>query len=87
LLKEKLKMEDEGGKKRKRNQVANYKLAQKSYLYPPTLTLTYKSLFIFFSLTFKILIFSVLSVVFSLFFRYFFYFALSHVNIVLENIP
>jgi len=80
-------MEDEGGKKRKRNQVANYKLAQKSYLYPPTLTLTYKSLFIFFSLTFKILIFSVLSVVFSLFFRYFFYFALSHVNIVLENIP
>jgi hypothetical protein len=82
-------MEDEGGKKRKRNQVANYKLAQKSYLYPPTLTLTYKSLFIFFSITFKILIFSVLSfyVVFSLFFRYFFYFALSHVNIVLENIP
>jgi hypothetical protein len=80
-------MEDQGGKKRKRNQVANYKLAQKSYLYPPTLTLTYKSLFIFFSLTFKILIFSVLSVVFSLFFRYFFYFALSHVNIVLENIP
>jgi hypothetical protein len=80
-------MEDQGGKKRKRNQVANYKLAQKSYLYPPTLTLTYKSLFIFFSLTFKILIFLVLSVVFSLFFRYFFYFALSHVNIVLENIP
>jgi hypothetical protein len=32
LLKEKLKMEDQGGKKReKKIEVANYKLAQKSY--------------------------------------------------------